>query len=107
MSIEEGISNMTAEPLLLAMIEEYSRLPGKKHDRYWWLRNKREEENLTDDETKEYEALIKEWEVRNIERIRALIALAEKRGTTLQGLMAQLGLKGTEDDFRPVTVKYP
>ena len=99
MSTEEKISNMTAEPILLATIEEYSRLPSKKHDRYWQLRDKREDETLTDAESDEYESLIKEWEARNVERIRALIALAKKRGTTLRGVMKQLGLKGTENDL--------
>lgn len=99
MSIEEKISNLTAEPILLVMIEEYSRLPSKKHDRYWQLRNKREDRDLSDAESKEYESLIQEWEARNVERVRALIALAKKRGTNLRGVMKQLGLKGTEDDF--------
>ena len=96
MSTEEKISNMTVEPILLTTIEEYSRLPDKKHDRYWQLRDKREDETLTDAESDEYESLIKEWEARNVERVRALIALAKKRGTTLRGVMKQLGLKGTE-----------
>ncbi len=99
MLTEEKISNMTVEPILLATIEEYSRLPDKKHDRYWQLRDKREDETLTDAESDEYESLIKEWEARNVERIRALIALAKKRGTTLRGVMKQLGLKGTENDL--------
>ncbi len=99
MSTEEKISNMTVEPILLATIEEYSRLPDKKHDRYWQLRDKREDETLTDAESDEYESLIKEWEARNVERVRALIALAKKRGTTLRGVMKQLGLKGTENDL--------
>lgn len=60
MSIEEKISDMTAEPILLAMIEEYSRLPEKKHDRYWYLRGKREDETLTDAESEEYQSLIQE-----------------------------------------------
>lgn len=89
---------MTIETLLLAKIEENSRLPQKKHNRYWDLRRKREEEPLTAAESEEYLALIQEWETRNVERVRALIALAEKRSTTLPGVMAQLGLKGEEGD---------
>lgn len=99
MSTHEKISEMTAEPILLAMIEEYSRLPQKKHTRYWELRDKREVEPLTDTESNEYESLIQEWEARNVERVRALIALSKKRGTTLRGVMTQLGLKGTENDL--------
>ena len=99
MAKKQEISDMTAEPILLAMIEENSSLPQKKHVRYWQLRDKREEEVLTKSESDEYESLIREWEERNVERIRALIALAKKRGTTLRGIMLQLGVKGTEDDL--------
>ena len=91
MLTEEKTSDLTAEPILLVMIEEYSRLPGKKHDRYWQLRIKREDKPLTDAESEEYELLIQEWEARNVERVRALIALDKKRGTTLRGVMTQLG----------------
>lgn len=34
MAKKQEISDMTAEPILLAMIEENSRLPQKKHVRY-------------------------------------------------------------------------
>ena len=95
MSTEKKISDLTAEPILLTMIEEYSRLPQKKHDRYWQLRSKLEDEILTDAESEEYELLIQEWEARNVERVRALIALAKKRGTNLRGVMIQPGLKRT------------
>ena len=97
MLTEEKISDLTAEPILLVMIEEYSHLPEKKHERYWELRSKREEKSLTEAESKEYESLIQEWEARNVERVRALIALAKKRGTNLRGVIKQLGLKGTEN----------
>ena len=90
---------MTTETHLLAKIEKNSRLPTKKHHRYWDLRRKREEKPLTEAESAEYLTLIQEWEARHVERVRALIALAEKRGTTLRSLMAQLGLKGAEGDF--------
>ena len=90
---------MTTETHLLAKIKKNSRLPKKKHNRYWDLRRKREEKPLTEAESAEYLTLIQEWEARNVERVRALIALAEKRGTTLRNLMAQLGLKGAEGDF--------
>ncbi len=92
MSLNEKISEKTPEPILLTMVEEYSRLPQKKHDRYWQLRDKREVESLTDAESNEYKTLIQEWEARNVERIRALIALAKKRGTTLRDAITQLGL---------------
>ena len=59
------------------------------------MRGKCDEAPLTYEENQEYELLIQEWEARNVERVQALIALAKKRGTTLRGVMAQLGIKGT------------
>lgn len=99
MLIEKNTQDKTTEAILLAQIEEYSRLPEKKEERYWQLRHKREDTPLTDVESEEYGSLIQEWEVRNLKRLRALITLAQKRGTTLRGIMAQLGLKGAEGDF--------
>jgi hypothetical protein len=36
--------------------------------------------------------LLQQLEARNVRRIEALVALAQHRGTTLQGIMAELGL---------------
>lgn len=99
MLTDEKTHDMATETILLAQIEEYSRLPRKKAERYWQLRHKREDTPLTDAESEEYGSLIQEWETRNLKRLRALITLAQKRGTTLRGIMAQLGLKGAEGDF--------
>ena len=37
----------------------------------------------------EYKTLIQEWEARNVERIRELIVVAKKHGTTLRGVLTQ------------------
>ena len=87
------------EHLLLAEIEANSRLPDQKQHRYWLLRRKREDETLTDAELQELQSLNHEWETRNVKRVEALCALAEHRGTTLRGVMAELGLKGSHRDF--------
>ena len=94
-----SLQDITAEAMLLAKIEENSRLPDKKQNRYWRLRRKREDEMLTDEELKEYQSLVQEWEARNVKRIEALIVLAKQRGTTLRGIVAELGLKGAQGDF--------
>jgi hypothetical protein len=83
MLTDEKTQDMTAEAILLAQIEEYSRLPHKKAEHYWQLRHKREDTPLTDAESEEYGSLIQEWEARNLKRLHALITLAQKRGTTI------------------------
>ena len=80
------------EAALLAHIEENSHLPAAKQRRYEQLRRKRERKILTERELTEYQALLQQLEARNVKRIEALIALAQRRGITLRGIMAELGL---------------
>jgi hypothetical protein len=80
------------EAALLACIQENSRLPATEQRRYEQLRRKRARKTLTERELGEYQALLQQFEVRNVKRIEALIALAQRRGTTLRGVMAELGL---------------
>ena len=77
---------------LLAAIEENSHLPAAAQRRYEQLRRKCERRILTDHELAEYQALLQQLETRNVKRIEALVALAQRRGTTLHGIMAELGL---------------
>jgi hypothetical protein len=80
------------EAALLARIEENARLPTAEQRRYQQLSRKCERRALTERELAEYRALLQQLEARNVERIEALIALAQRRGTTLRGIMAELGL---------------
>jgi hypothetical protein len=85
------------EAALLARVEENSRLPDAEQRRYERLRRKFERRTLTEGELAEYQALLRQLEARNVKRVEALIALAERRGTTLRGVMEQLGLARSDD----------
>ena len=80
------------EATLLAVIEENSRLPAAEQRRYERLRHKHERRTLTERELTEYQALLQQLEARNVKRIEALIALAQRRGTDVRTLMRALGL---------------
>ena len=80
------------EAVLLARIEENSRLPAAEQRRYEQLHRKCERRTLTERELTEYQALLQQLEARNVKRIEALIALAQRRGPTLRGIMVELGL---------------
>ena len=82
---------------LLAAIEENSRLPATDQRRYERLRRKCEHRTLTAQELTQYQALLQQLEARNVKRVEALIALAQRRSTTLQGVMAELGLRSAGD----------
>lgn len=85
------------EAKLLACIEENSRLPADKQRRYERLRQKCERRTLTERELAEYRFLLQQLEARNVKRVEALTALAQRRGTTLRGIMADLGLQSADD----------
>jgi hypothetical protein len=85
------------EAVLLAAIAENSHLPAAKQRRYERLRRKCEHKTLTAPELTEYQVLLQQLEARNVKRIKALVALAQQRGTTLEGIMAELDLPSADD----------
>ena len=87
------------EAVLVTLIQEHSLLPLTEQERYEELRCKCESTTLTGHELAEYQSLLQQLEARNVKRIEALSALAQRRGTTLRGIMTELGLKGGNDDF--------
>ncbi len=90
-------TRMHEESQLLACIEENARLPAADQRRYERLRRKREHADLTEREFAEYQSLLQQLEARNVKRLKALLALAQKRGTTLRNLMKELGLPDIKD----------
>lgn len=80
------------EAALLARIKENSHLPAAAQRRYEQLRRKCERKILTERDLTEYQTLLQQLEARNVKRVEALIALAQRRGTTLRSVMAELGL---------------
>jgi hypothetical protein len=82
---------------VLATIEENSCLPAAEQRRYDQLRRKYEHRTLTEHELAEYQWLLEQLEARNVKRVEALIALAQRRGTTLQGITAELGLPSIDN----------
>jgi hypothetical protein len=74
------------EAVLLTAIEENSCLPATEQRRYERLRRKCERRMLTAPELAEYQLLLQQLEARNVKRVEALIALAQRRGTTLRGI---------------------
>ena len=87
------------ETVLVTLIQEYSLLPPVEQEHYEDLRHKCELTTLTEPELTEYQSLLQQLEARNVKRIEALSALAQRRGTTLREIMAELGLKSDKGDL--------
>ena len=94
---EQNGKQVEEEAALLASIEENSHLPTNAQRRYEQLRRKCDRRTLTERELAEYQSLLQQLEARNVKRVEALIALAQRRGTTLRGIMAELGLQSADD----------
>ena len=90
---EQHSKSANEEAMLLASIEENSRLPATEQQRYERLRQKCERKTLTDCELATYQSLLQQVEARNVKRLEALIALAQQRGMTLRSVIAELGLQ--------------
>lgn len=74
-------------------------LPEATRLRFRALKEKRDAAILTPTEYEELLAIIDQIEAHDVERLRALIALAQLRGITLDELMAQLGIHAPPADF--------
>jgi helix-turn-helix protein len=79
------------EEALLAAIRQ--RLPDEQRERLSELRDKLEAETLTETERAELLALVEQVEDADVERAKALLALAQKRGVSVRQLMIDLGLE--------------
>jgi hypothetical protein len=88
---EKSSTQADEEAALLTTIEENSRLPAAEQRCYDRLRRKCERRTLTEHELAEYQRMLQQLEARNVKRVEALIALAQRRGTTLQGIRTELG----------------
>jgi len=94
---EKNGAQADEEAVLLAAIQENSHLPATEQRRYERLRRKCERRTLTESELAEYQSLLQQLEARNVKRIEALVALAQRRGTTLRDIMAALSLSSADN----------
>lgn len=86
-----NLSNLEKrESELLELINES--IPAETWERFQELNEKREAENLSDEENKELIGITTEMEARNVQRIQYLSELALLRHTDLRTLMQELGI---------------
>ena len=86
---------MNAVSATEASLLQQSRIvwPAELWQRYQLLAMKLEDETLLPDEQQELMYLIEQREEANVHRIAALIEIAKIRGTTLDALINELGVK--------------
>ena len=91
-AIDEKVDNDASDDEVIAFIRKNSQLPQKENQRYWQLRNKREDETLNDGEQLVYEELLRQLEVMNVKRLEALVILVQRWQKPAEDIMAELGL---------------
>ena len=91
-AIGEAVDPDATDAEVVAFIRKNSQLPEKAYRRYWQLRRKREDETLSDDEQRTYEALIRKLEIMNVKRLEALAILVQRWGKPVKEIMGELGL---------------
>jgi len=97
---KQNRQQMDEEAVLLACIEENSRLSAAQQRRFNRLRRKRQTGTLTKKvEEVELQALWRHVEQMNVARLEALTNLAQRRGTSVRALMQELGLAARLDVF--------
>ena len=92
-NVQHGSSKRLSAPET-ALLERINRsLSSTEWQRYHHLQDKRQAENLTQSELQELIAFSDRLEELNVERLQALVELAQIRNTTAIALMDELGLK--------------
>lgn len=91
-SPNEDLAPNATDDEVLNFIRKNTRLPRKEHRRYWELRLKREDTDLNDDETVEYENFITKLGKMNVKRVEALAILVHRWDKPAIEILSEHGL---------------
>ncbi len=91
-STDEVLDPNASDDEVLDFIRKHTRLPKKEHRRYWELRLKREDTDLNDDESVEYENFITKLGKMNVKRIEALAILVHRWEKPAIEILTEYGL---------------
>lgn len=88
----EDLDPNASDDEVLDFIRKNTRLPKKEHRRYWELRLKREDTELNDGESVEYENFITKLGKMNVKRIEALTILVHRWEKPAIEILSENGL---------------
>ena len=97
-STDEDLDPNASDDEVLAFIKKNTRLPEKENLRYWELRLKREDTDLCDDETVEYENFLTKLEKMNVKRLEALAILVHRWEKPACKILSEYGLHISQHD---------
>lgn len=96
--VDENVDPDASDDEVLAFIKKNTRLPEKENLRYWELRLKREDTDLCDDETVEYEDFLTKLAVMNVKRLEALAILVHRWEKPASEILSEYGLHISQHD---------
>ncbi len=96
---KSGSNRAETESDLIARIKLNSRLPDTAQRRFNRLRRKLQDETISEPELTELQELWRQVERMNVERLKALVELARRRGTDVEKLMSEMGLNRRRNVF--------
>ncbi len=97
-SIEEDLDPDASDDEVLEFIRKNTRLPEKENRRYWELRLKREDTDLSDNETTEYENFLSKLGEMNVKRLEALAILVDRWDKTASEILSEYDLQISQFD---------
>ena len=90
--IDEKLDADASDDEVLDYIKNNTRLPEKENRRYWELRLKRENADLNEHETVEYEGFVTKFENMNVKRLEALTILVHRWKKPAIDILSEYGL---------------
>lgn len=97
-SIDEDLDPDASDDEVLKFIRKNTRLPEKQNRRYWELRLKREDTDLSDNETTEYENFLSKLGEMNVKRLEALAILVDRWDKTASEILSEHDLQISQFD---------
>lgn len=91
-SVDEDLDADASDDEVLDYIKKNTRLPDQENRRYWELRLKREDTDLDDHETVEYEGFVTKLENMNFKRLEALTILVHRWKKPALDILSENGL---------------
>ena len=104
-SPDEDLDLNASDDEVLDFIRKHTRLPKKDHRRYWELRLKREDTDLNDEESVEYENFITKLGKMNVKRIEALAILVQRWDKPAIEILSEHGLLISHHEPTPTNTR--
>ena len=96
-AVGEEVDPDATDAEVLAYIRANLLLPEKQNQRYWQLRQKSDDETLSDGELSEYQELVRRLTILNTKRLEGIAVLVHRWGKPAEDIIIEFGLRAGND----------